>query len=136
MSIFDKTGNLFAVRRLRSQLNALRTELEAAYAEIGKKCYMAFTTAEEPAGVDELCARITELNAGIARLNGEIDRLGNISRCPKCGYNGAHGVNFCANCGERLPEPPAHEEMPVSCPECGARRIGESRFCDNCGYSY
>jgi len=89
-------------------------------------------------------AQITDLivsgteNMGRSRRRSAVVSLTqSTSKCSHCGSGVAFDAKFCRSCGERIPEPQAATQSPISnvmsCPECGASLSSHAKFCSGCG---
>lgn len=55
-----------------------------------------------------------------------------MKHCTNCGFKLKKGVEFCGNCGIKIPE--KLPEKLEYCPECGFKIKGGSKFCGDCGF--
>lgn len=86
-------------------------------------------------GVDELFARIRDIEMQIATQQSELDTLSAAPAvatvaCASCGAPNPMNAAFCVGCGNRL--------VVVStskCPHCGGALAEGARFCTRCGSS-
>lgn len=142
MGFFDQAGKKFSAvqkragdsitaHKLQAQIKTVESEIGRMYAAIGEKCYKAHAEGSKPEGLDIFYANITTLNAKIAEIKEELDRLNNVVRCEMCNAAVERGVRFCPNCGARMPVPEVE-----TCPDCGAVRCENARFCESCGHRF
>ena len=52
-----------------------------------------------------------------------------MSKCPKCGAEAEAGMNFCLECGTKIPQD-------KECPACHARWPVSAKFCAECGHRF
>lgn len=130
-SVQKRTGDSITVRKLQTQIKNVEAEIGRMYAAIGEKCYKAHAAGSKPEELDIFYANVTTLNARIAEIRDEIDRLNNVVRCESCNAAVERGVRFCQNCGARMPVPQVE-----TCPACGAARCENARFCESCGHRF
>lgn len=52
-----------------------------------------------------------------------------MSKCPKCGAEAEAGMNFCLECGTKIPQD-------KECPACHARWPVSAKFCAECGHPF
>lgn len=130
-AVQKKAGDSISARKLQAQIKNVESEIGRMYAAIGEKCYKAHAEGANPEGLDIFYANITTLNAKIADIKEELDRLNNVIRCESCNAAVERGVRFCPNCGARMPAPEVE-----TCPDCGAVRADNARFCESCGHRF
>lgn len=132
-----KTGDSITIYKLQGQIKDLNEEIAAMYTEIGMACYKAHKAGEAAEGLSEKFEAVASIEAAIAQLSEEIDRINNVTRCPGCESVVERGVRYCPNCGTRMPEPPAPQEPEIElCPDCGIEREGSARYCEFCGHCF
>ena len=71
------------------------------------------------------------------KLSAAEPQSGTASKCPSCGAMVNKGLNFCTNCGNKLPEKlevvqDVNPQVNV-CANCGAELKPDAKFCTQCG---
>lgn len=129
----EMTNSLVESAKLTQQLNELNKTLKELYEKVGiQYCELYGDSPAE--SMEELCAEVKHRREEQQRLSAEFQRLKNLRVCPECGQENAADVNFCAQCGAKLPELPKQPEpKTVFCPSCGAQLNAGMKFCTKCG---
>lgn len=129
----EMTNSLVESAKLTQQLNELNKALKELYEKVGERyCELHGDAPEED--LAELCAEVKGKKEEQQLLSAELQRVKNVRLCPECGQENPADVNFCAQCGAKLPElpkPPAPQT--VFCPGCGAQLNAGMKFCTKCG---
>ena len=55
-------------------------------------------------------------------------------RCLNCQFENRPGVNFCEQCGEKLPKISIEDSERSQCRSCGFITRAGVRFCEECGH--
>ena len=61
--------------------------------------------------------------------------INEMSKCKKCGYEIAPGMNVCPVCGTPTKMSSPEDNIGKTCPKCGYALQNGARFCANCGHS-
>lgn len=125
------------VTSINVQLSKVNKELDAKYAELGKKTY-ALNPEMLPDEFSGLFADISSLLEQIQALNQQIQVLKNVRTCSVCGKQNDSESAFCVHCGAKMPELEVEQAATgnsLFCPSCGARLNSDSKFCLMCGQS-
>ena len=116
----EKAGEVYEIGKLKLQLSGLNSDLEKAYAQLGRLEYDAKKNGNDNSLLIDAC--ITELDSLIA----EISAATGEKTCPHCGESVAAEAVYCSKCGAKMdaepvtepaPAAPAQEALPESKPE-------------------
>ncbi len=104
--------------KLQAKINAKNAECSELYQKIGELYYKSrLNNTQAGTEMAILCDQAYEANNTIAKLQGDLDKVRNISRCANCGNVIEANSVFCKHCGAKQPEKPAEEpvyEAPVA----------------------
>ena len=99
------SGDAVEYTKLNYKLSELRDDLKDTYAQIGIIVYQSTGENEADAEkVEELRARVTELNDEIEILTATVNAMSNKKICSACGAKMPAESNFCPKCGEKTEE--------------------------------
>lgn len=109
--------------KINGQIAIKRTDIERLYGEIGKAYFTINAGRSQDAGaLDELCAKVKELDTEIADMQRKIDTIRQVRRCPVCGEVSPNTARFCGACGAKFevetptepkPEEESNQETPA-----------------------
>ena len=103
----EKTGKIAKEAKLKLKISDNKSKINDIYEEIGKKVYQKHASNEDiciKQDLEEECARIDELSAGIEGYHKEILELSNEKACINCGEHMSKDAKFCPKCGTEQPE--------------------------------
>ncbi len=99
------SGDAVEYTKLNYKLSELKDDLKDTYAQIGMLVYQTSGGEEtDTEKLEELCARVTELNDEIEILTASINAMSNKKICSSCGAKMPAESNFCPKCGEKAEE--------------------------------
>ena len=125
------------VSKIQKRVGSMAREIEKVYLQIGKMYYAQLSGGNfSQDAIDQLCITVRTLERDIQTLNGRIDELRDIVRCPQCAKSQAKGSSFCAACGSKIPASDVRPQVEehLICPQCFAKIDSESAFCTACGH--
>ena len=123
----EKAGEVYEIGKLKLQLSGLNSDLEKAYAQLGRLEYDAKKNGNDNSLLIDAC--ITELDSlheDIDSLIAEISAATGEKTSPHCGESVAAEAVYCSKCGAKMdaepvtepaPAAPAQEALPESKPE-------------------
>lgn len=138
MNAMDKKTQEF---RLQSDLGRVETDLESAYAALGKAVFdhpslTAAVRHDCPRECDDvatllqvradICQRIDDLRRQAAAAYAPVPRQEGWLSCPRCNAPVTLDLSYCSNCGDNLANLKRHYRV---CPACGRYYGEDSLFC-------
>lgn len=122
--------------RIKSTISHLSRSRDELLLSLGHHVYAV--SRRQPVaveGVDELFARIREIEMQIATQQSELDTLSAAPAvatvaCASCGAPNPMNAAFCVGCGNRLVV-----VSTTKCPHCGGGLAEGAKFCTRCGSS-
>lgn len=99
----EKSSELYEITRLTFAISDLETKIDKLFKNIGMLAYRDHENGGEfSEDIEMLLQDIDTKFEDISSIKDEINRLKNVSSCPKCGKNNPNDANFCLSCGEKL----------------------------------
>lgn len=99
----EEVQKMNEVRQLNGKVSDAKKQINALYAEIGKKLYEQYKEAPFEEFETEI-QTINEKNELIEQLKEQIREVKGVVLCPCCNMEVAEGERFCSNCGNKMPE--------------------------------
>ena len=109
----EKAGEVYEIGKLKLQLSGLNSDLEKAYAQLGRLKYDARKNGSDNSLLLDACVtELDSLHADIDSLIAEISAVTGEKTCPHCGESVAVGAAYCSKCGAKMDAEPAAEPQP------------------------
>ena len=109
----EKAGEVYEIGKLKLQLSGLNSDLEKAYAQLGRLEYDARKNGSDNSLLLDACVtELDSLHADIDSLIAEISAVTGEKTCPHCGESVAVGAAYCYKCGAKMDAEPAAEPQP------------------------
>lgn len=106
----QKAGELVEITKLTVELNEKNAGVTKLYTEMGQMVYDAYTNGDASTDqLNEKCAAVDALLAEAKVLKEKINQLKKVKICEKCGGENPSDNQYCAKCGDKLPETPKEE---------------------------
>ncbi len=123
--------------RIKKEISTLTSDIESAFASIGKKIYEEERENEKYKDIfDEVVSKQSEIES----LQKQLNALEGSAPCPSCGELVQNEAAFCPKCGASTASEATKAEVEVVeaeevafCSQCGAKLNGDSKFCNQCG---
>ena len=104
----EKAGEVYEIGKLKLQLSGLNSDLEKAYAQLGRLEYDARKNGSDNSLLLDACVtELDSLHADIDSLIAEISAVTGEKTCPHCGESVAVGAAYCSKCGAKMDAEPA-----------------------------
>lgn len=107
----SKTKELARIAQLNGAISDEEKIIAAAHTEIGRR-YMENLAGERPDLFGDQIDLIAQAQGRIEALRRELDEVKGLGKCPYCGAAVEAGKAFCGNCGAKLTQPAAAENLP------------------------
>lgn len=107
----SKTKELARIAQLNGAISDEEKIITAAHTEIGRR-YMENLAGERPDLFGDQIDLIAQAQGRIEALRRELDEVKGLGKCPYCGAAVEAGKAFCGNCGAKLTQPAAAENLP------------------------
>lgn len=107
----SKTKELARIAQLNGAISDEEKIIAAAHTEIGRR-YMENLAAERRDLFGDQIDLIAQAQGRIEALRRELDEVKGLGKCPYCGAAVEAGKAFCGNCGAKLTQPAAAENLP------------------------
>ena len=107
----SKTKELARIAQLNGAISEEEKAIHAAHAEIGRR-YVENLAAERRDLFGDQIDLIAQAQGRIEALRRERDEVKGLGKCPYCGAAVEAGKAFCGNCGAKLTQPAAAENLP------------------------
>lgn len=99
------SGDAVEYTKLNYKLSELKDDLKETYAQIGMLVYQSSGSEDtDKEKIEELYARVAELNDEIEILTSSINAMSSRKICASCGAKMPAESNFCPKCGEKAEE--------------------------------
>ena len=109
----EKAGEVYEIGKLKLQLSGLNSDLEKAYAQLGRLEYDARKNGSDNSLLLDACVtELDSLHADIDSLIAEISAVTGEKTCPHCGESVAVDAVYCSKCGAKMDAAPAAEPQP------------------------
>lgn len=106
----EEVQRLNEIRILKGKISSAKKQINETYNEMGKRLYEQYKdTAFE--GFESEIDSITEALAQIEKLKEQVRDVKGVVLCPCCNTEVSAGEKFCANCGNKMPETEAEEDI-------------------------
>lgn len=107
----SKTKELARIAQLNGAISDEEKIIAAAHTEIGRR-YVENLAAERRDLFGDQIDLIAQAQGRIEALRRELDEVKGLGKCPYCGAAVEAGKAFCGNCGAKLTQPAAAENLP------------------------
>ena len=108
----EEVQRMNEIRQLNGKMNDAKRQIDALYAEMGKKLYEQYKDVLF-AGFETEIGTIKEKSRLIEELKEQIRVVKGVVLCPCCNMEVGENERFCSNCGNRMPEvEPADAQEP------------------------
>lgn len=107
----SKTKELARIAQLNGAISDEEKIIAAAHTEIGRR-YMENLAGERRDLFGDQIDLIAQAQGRIEALRRELDEVKGLGKCPYCGAAVEAGKAFCGNCGAKLTQPAAAENLP------------------------
>ena len=107
----SKTKEFAKIAQLNGAISEEEKTIHAAHAEIGRR-YVENLAAERRDLFGDQIDLIAQAQGRIEALRRELDEVKGLGKCPYCGAAVEAGKAFCGNCGAKLTQPTAAENLP------------------------
>ena len=103
----EKAGEVYEIGKLKLQLAGLNSDLEKAYAQLGRLEYDAKKNGNDNSLLIDACmTELDGLHEDIASLTAEISAATGTRTCPHCAESVPSDAAYCPKCGAKLDAEP------------------------------